>query len=186
MLGKIHELLYKTENGKIHYTMMKLIPIPAEEYDSEGNPLIGFFTPMGYWGTRSDFVHLEIKMEKDELIFEYWTANGPNDYWIYKLTDSIMNIMNETSDNTKPKIFIKHLWDVLQVMTAAYMYWEPGMDVTYEYSTEENLNEKVINEFRAVEEEHHREMEVFYFQIEEYLESEPYEDDFENWFGQEM
>jgi len=52
---------------------MKLIPIPAEDYDSEGNPLIGFFTPMGYWGTRSDFVHLEIKIEKDELIFEYWT-----------------------------------------------------------------------------------------------------------------
>jgi hypothetical protein len=53
------------------------------------------------------------------------------------------------------------------------------MDVTYEYSTEENLNEKVINEFRAVEEEHHRDMEVFYFQIEDSLESEPYEDDFE-------
>jgi len=109
----------------------------------------------------------------------YWTANGPNDYWIYTLTDSIINIMNESSGNTKPKISIKHLWDVLQIMTAAYMYWEPGMDVTYEYSTEENLNEKVINEFRAVEEEHHRDMEVFYFQIEDSLESEPYEDDFE-------
>lgn len=179
MLEKIHELFYTVENGKMHYSMMRLIPIPAKKYDSEGNPLIGFFTPMGYWGTRSNFVNMKVKPMNDELVFEYWTANGPNNYWIYALIDSIIEMMKEYSGNTKPKIFIKHLWDVCQLMTAAYMYWEPGMDVFYEYDTEEKPNEKVMNECKAVEEEKIMEMELFEFQIEDYLEYEKFEDDFE-------
>ena len=179
ILERIHELFYKEKHGKIYYTMMKLIPIPAEQYDSEGNPIIGFFTPMGYWSTRSDFVNMKVKQHRDELLFEYWTANGPNSYWIYSLTDSIIEMIEGSSGNTKPKIFIKHLWDICQVMTAAYLYWEPGMDVKYEYDTEQNPNERVMDVYRAVEEEQNRDMEAFEFQIEDYLEYEQYEDDFE-------
>jgi len=97
-------------------------------------------------------------------------------------------MLDEFTGSLKPKIYIKHLFDVCQVQTAGYMYWEPGMKVVYEISTEDDLNEKVIDEFKAVAKEHERDMEVFEFHIEDYLEEEPYEDDFEyrfqryNWY----
>jgi len=43
------------------------------------------------------------------------------------------------------------------------------MTMDYDYSTEEEPNEKVISEFKSIEYEHEREMEVFEFCIEEYL-----------------
>lgn len=153
ILEKIHELFFQEEDGKIRYTMMKLVPIPPDKYDDEGNPLFGFFKPMGYWGTRSNFWWPKLKRRKDEFILEYYTANGPNDYWIHSLICSIMEMLDEFSGDTKPKIFIKHLFDVCQVQTAGYMYWEPGMKMKYDYSTEEDLNEKVIDEFKAIREE---------------------------------
>jgi hypothetical protein len=134
---------------------------------------------MGYWGTRSDFQIRNIKRNRDELIFEYWTANGSNRYWIEELICTILEMLEEFSPETKPKVFIKHLFDVCQVMTAGYMYWEPGIEMKYEYSTEDNLNEKVENEFKAIEEERRRELEVFEFQLEDHLEEEPMENDFE-------
>jgi len=179
ILERIHELFYQEKDGKIRYTMMKLVPIPADNYDSEGNPLVGFFTPMGYWGTRSDFCHPKPDWKTNELIFEYGTANGPNDYWVHELICSIEDMLDEISGTTKPKVYTKHLFDVCQVLTAGYMYWEPGMQMKYDYSTEEDLNEKVENEFKAVAEEQRREMEVFEFNIEDYLEDEPIESEFE-------
>jgi hypothetical protein len=159
--------------------MMKLVPIPADSYDSEGNPLVGFFTPMGYWGTRSDSCWPKVIWRMDEFILEYNTANGPSHYWMLALTSAVMDLVDTYTGATKPRIFIKHLFDVCQVQTAGYMYWEPGMEMKYEYSTEENLNQKIIDEFKAVEEEREREMEVFEFQLEDHLEEEPMEDDFE-------
>jgi hypothetical protein len=182
LLKKIHGLFYQDKEGEIEYTMMKLIPIPPDKYDENGTPLYGFFTAMGYWGTRSNFCNTKIKWYKDEFIFEYWTANGPNHYWIEELIYAIIDVLNEYKDNNKPKIFIKHLFDVCQVMTAGYMYWEPGLDMKYEYSTEENLNQKIIHEYKVIAEERERELKVFEFHIEDYLEEEPYEDDFEDRF----
>jgi hypothetical protein len=177
ILERIHELFYQEKDGKIHYTMMKLVPIPADNYDSEGNPLVGFFTPMGYWGTRSDFCLPKPDWKTNEFIFEYGTANGPNDYWIHELTCSIMDMLNELSGVTKPTIYIKHLFDVCQVLTAGYMYWEHGMEMKYEYSTDDIPNETVEYEFKAVEEEKRKEMEVFEFHLEDHLEEELYDDD---------
>jgi hypothetical protein len=179
MLEDIHKLFYQDVSGETRYTMMKLVPIPAEKYNSEGNPLVGFFTPMGYWGTRSDCCRPKADYKIKEFIFEYGTTNGPNDYWIHELICSIMEMLDEYSIETKPKIYIKHLFDVCQVMTAGFMYWEPDMEMNYEYSTEDNLNEKVINEFKEVEEEQRQELELFEFHLEDYLEEEPIEDDFE-------
>lgn len=179
LLEKIHGLFYLENDGKIRYTMMKLVPIPGDKYDSEGNPLVGFFTPMDYWGTRSDFWWPEPKLGTNEFILKYRTANGPNNYWIHALICSIMEMLDEFSGATKPKIFIKHLFDVCQVLTAGYMYWVPGMQMKYDYSTEEDLNEKVIDEFKAVEEEQEREMEVFEFHLEDHIDEEPMENDFE-------
>jgi hypothetical protein len=179
ILERIHELFYQEKDGEIRYTMMKLVPIPADEYDSEGNPLVGFFTPRGYWGTRSDFWKPKPTKRKNEFILEYNTANGPNHYWIEDLICSVMKMLDEFSGGTKPKIFIKHLFEVCQVMTAGLMHWEPGREMKYEYSTEENLNDKVIDEFKAIAEEREREMEVFDFHIEDHLEEEPIEDDFD-------
>jgi len=177
ILEKIHNLFYQDEDGEIHYTMMKLVPIPADKYDDEGNALVSFFTPMGYWGTRSDFWWPKPSIGKNEFVLEYNTANGPNNYWIEELVCSIMEILDEFSGGTSPKIYVKHLFDVCQVMTAGYMYWEPGMEMKYKYSTEDNLNEKVENEFKAIEEERLRELEVLEFQLEDHLEEEPMEDD---------
>ncbi len=179
ILEKIHELFYQEKDGKIRYTMMKLVPIPADSYDSEVNPLVGFLTPMDYWGTRSDFWYPEVKWNKDEFILEYYTANGPNRYWISNVASAVMDLVDTYTGATKPIIFIKHLFDVCQVLTAGYMYWEPGMEMKYDYSTEEDLNEKVINEFKAVSLEQEREMEVFEFHLEEHLKEEPNKDDFE-------
>ena len=148
LLEKIHNLFIQEVSGVTQYTMMKLIPIPAEKYDSDRNPLVGFFTPMGYWGTRSDFWWPEAEWRKDEFNFEYYTANGPNKYWIHDLLSAITNMVNEYSGETKPKIFVKHLYDICQVQFAGFLYWEPGMKMKYEYSTEDNLNEKVENEFK--------------------------------------
>jgi len=179
LMNKVHVLFYQEEDGKIEYTMMKLVPIPPDKYDENGTPLYGFFTPMGYWGTRSDFSNTKVKWNKDEFIIEYWTANGPNDYWIHEMICSIMEMLEEFSGATTPKIFVKHLFDVCQDQIAGYMYWEPGMEMKYEYSSEENLNQKVIQEYTVIAEERQREMEVFEFHIEDYLEEEPYEDAFE-------
>ncbi len=179
ILNRIHELFYQEEDGKTRYTMMKLVPIPPDSYDDEGNPLYGFFTPMGYWGTRSDFWWPEVNWRKNEFIFKYYTANGPNDYWIEALICLITEMINDSSGSTKPKIYIKHLFDVCQVYTAGYMYWEPGMEMKYEYSTEEDLSEKVINKIKTAAEECNREMEVLEFHIEDHLEYEPIENDFE-------
>lgn len=150
LLERTYELFYQKEDGEIQYTMMKLVPIPPDDYDSKGNPLFGFFKPMGYWGTRSNF-------------------------WSPKPTKR----KNEFSGGTKPKIFIKHQFDICQVQTAGYMFWKPGLEMKYEYSTEEDQNEKIINEFKTIEEERQRELEIFEFHLEDYLEEEPYGDDFE-------
>jgi hypothetical protein len=90
-----------------------------------------------------------------------------------------MDMLNELSGGTKPQIYVKHLYDICQVQVAGYMYWEPGMDIRYEYSTEDKLNEKVISEYKVVAEERMREMEVFEFHLEDYLEEEPHEDEFD-------
>ncbi|MEA3438442.1 MAG: hypothetical protein U9R43_18405 [Thermodesulfobacteriota bacterium] len=177
MLEDIHKLFYRDVSGETRYTMMKLVPIPADKYDSEGYPLVGFFTPIGYWGTRKDYDMLEVKHYEEKITFKYWTANGPNDYWIHELICSIMEMLDEFSIETKPTIYIKHLFDVCQVLTAGYMYWEPGMEMKYEYSTDDIPNETVEYEFKAVEEEKRIEMEVFEFHLEDYLEEEPIEDD---------
>ena len=179
LLDKIHELFYLEEDGEIRYTMMKLVPIPPDTYDKEGNPAIGFFTPRGYWGTRSNFWWPKPERRKNEFILEYYTANGPNHYWIEELVSSILKMLEDFSGNTKPKLYVKHLFDVCQIMTDGFMYWEPGLEMNYEYSTEDNLNEKVINEFKEVEEEQRKELEVFEFHLEDYLWEEPIEDDFE-------
>lgn len=179
MLEDIHKLFYRDVSGETRYTMMKLVPVPADKYDSEGNPLVGFFTPMGYWGAISDFCRPKADYKIKEFIFEYGTANGPNDYWIHELICSIMKMLDEFSTETKPTIYIKHLFDVCQVLTAGYMYWEPGMEMKYEYSTDEIPNETVDNEFKAMEEEKRKEKEVFEVHLEDYLEEEPYEDEFE-------
>ena len=177
ILEKIHDLFYQDEDGEIQYTMMKLVPVPADKYDDEGNALFGFFTPMGYWGTRSDFWSPKPTRRKNEFVLEYNTANGPNNYWIHTLISSIMVELDEFSGATKPKLFIKHLFDVLQLQTVGYMYWEPGMAMEYDYSTEEEPNEKVISEFKSVEYEHEREMEVFEHHIDDYLNDEPMKDE---------
>jgi len=39
ILEKIHDLFYQDEDGEIQYTMMKLVPIPADKHDDEGNAL---------------------------------------------------------------------------------------------------------------------------------------------------
>jgi hypothetical protein len=179
ILEKIHGLFYEGKDGEIRYTMMKLVPIPSDRNDSEDNPLYGFITPLAYWGTKSDFWCPEPNWQKNDFILKYYTANGPNKLWIEELVCCIMEMLDEFSGEKKPKIYVKHLFDVCQVMTAGYMYWEPGMEMKYEYSTEENLNEKVINEFKTVAKEQEREMEVFEFHIEDHLEYEPIEDDFE-------
>lgn len=177
ILEKIHDLFYQDKDGEILYTMMKLVPVPADKYDDEGNALIGFFTPMGYWGTRSDFWSPKPIRRKNEFVLEYNTANGPNKYWIETLISSIMVALDEFSEATKPKLFIKHLFDILQLQTAGFLYWEPGMTMEYDYSTEEKPNEKVISEFKSIEYEHEREMEVFEFCIEDYLDEEPMKDE---------
>jgi hypothetical protein len=179
MLERIHELFFKEEKGEIRYTMMKLVPIPPDSFNDEGKPLYGFFTPMGYWGTRSDFQIKNIKRNKDELIFEYWTANGSNLYWIEELIYTISEMLDESPDSSKPMIYIKHLYDICQVLFAGYMFWKPGMDMKYEYSTEDNPNQKVIYEYEVLSEEREKELEVLEFHIEDYLEEEPYDDDFD-------
>lgn len=181
LLDKIHELFYLEEDGEIRYTMMKLAPIPPDTYDKEGNPAIGFFTPRGYWGTRSNFWWPKSDRRKNEFILEYYTANGPNLYWIEDLICSIMEMLDEYSIETNQKLFIKHTFYVLQLFAAGYLYWEPGMAIEYDYSTEEGPNEKVINEFKVIEYEHEREMEVFELYIEDYLGEEPMRDDIETY-----
>lgn len=177
LLEKIHDLFYQVKDGIIKYTMMKLVPIPADEYDDEGNALISFFTPMGYWGTRSDFYSTKLTMRNYEFVFEYDTANGPNNYWIETLISTIMVMLEEFSGATKPKLFIKHTFYVLQLFAAGFLYWEPGMAVQYDYSTEEEPNEKVEDEFKLIEFEHERDMVVFEFNIEDYLIEEPIKDE---------
>lgn len=179
LLEKIHELFYLEEDGEIQYTMMKLVPIPPDSYDDVGRPLYGFFTPMGYWGTRSNFWRPKPYRTKNEFILEYSTANGPNKLWIHDLLSSIMEMLNIFSGDSKPQVFVKHLYDICQVQFAGYMYWEPGMEMKYEYSSEDDLNEIVINEFKEVAAEKELEMEVFEFHLEDHLEEEPIEDDFE-------
>lgn len=177
ILKKIHNLFYQDEDGEIQYTMMKLVPKPADKYDDDGNVLVGFFTPMGYWGTRSDFWSPKPRIGKKEFILDYNTANGPNHYWIEALISSIMEMIDKFPGGVKPKLFVKHIYDVLQLFVVGYMYWEPGMSMEYDFSTEEEPNEMVISEFKSILYEHEREKEAFEFHIEDYLDEEPMKDE---------
>jgi len=84
-----------------------------------------------------------------------------------------MDMIDKYPGATKPILFVKHIYDVLQLFVVGYMYWEPGMVMHYDYSTEEEPNEKVISEFKTILYEQEREKEAFEFHIEDYLDEEP-------------
>lgn len=175
---KIRELLFiRNEDGKIEYTMTKLIPIPEVSKSQTNNSLLALYRGISYWGTKWDFCWPELKTYRNEIILDYHTAWGPNDLWVHELCCQIYKMTENDKMDTPPQISVKHHFTIYESDCAGYLYWEPQMEFKYEWFTLDEYAKRFETEIMEIREEEIREQEVFEFNIEDYLPDEPIDED---------
>jgi len=179
MMETIHRLLYERVNGKLEYTMNKLLPVPIDSSTLLGYRVQDPYKKLYSWGTRRDFCWPELRTDKDEITLKYHTKFGPNNLWVSELCSQIFVMNEKFTGNTGPKTFVKHHFTLCEVDQAGYLYWEPDMDPKYDWCSLDEYESRYEKEIQVLIEEDRRDMEVFEFHLEDLLVEEPYEDDFE-------
>ncbi len=172
----IAQLLFKrNEEGELHFTMTKLLPVPEGFDQNPGYSKYGYNWCISNWGTKWDISYPGIFFWENELILNYHTAWNPNIEWLKSLCRYINTLNFMHKNKSTPRISIEYVYGEVDMEIGSLLYWEPQMDFTYKRCNFNEYNQRLSEEYESFIHEQINEQIAFEFNIENYLTAEPTE-----------